>query len=55
REIQDMDVDELFKRLQLEEHLSPSRHVGIYAIVEKMIERATALSDLQPQAGHKTG
>ncbi|MCU7933848.1 MAG: SufE family protein [Candidatus Thiodiazotropha sp. (ex Dulcina madagascariensis)] len=55
REIQDMDVDELFKRLQLEEHLSPSRHVGIYAIVEKMIERATALSDLQPQAGQKTG
>jgi cysteine desulfuration protein SufE len=39
-EIDGMDVDGLFKRLQLEEHLSPSRHVGIYAIVDKMRERA---------------
>jgi cysteine desulfuration protein SufE len=39
-EIRTMDVDSLFKRLQLEEHLSPSRHVGIYAIVDKMLERA---------------
>jgi cysteine desulfuration protein SufE len=43
-EIHIMDVDGLFKRLQLEEHLSPSRHVGIYAIVDKMIERAEALN-----------
>ena len=43
-EIQGLDVDALFKRLQLEEHLSPSRHVGIYAIVHKMVERAEALS-----------
>jgi len=42
-EIRGMDVDGLFKRLQLEEHLSPSRHVGIYAIVDKMIERAEAV------------
>ena len=42
-EIRNMDVDGLFKRLQLEEHLSPSRHVGIYAIVDKMIERAQAV------------
>ncbi|MGD8590565.1 MAG: SufE family protein [Chromatiales bacterium] len=42
-EIRSTDVDGLFKRLQLEEHLSPSRHVGIYAIVDKMIERAEAL------------
>jgi cysteine desulfuration protein SufE len=42
-EIREMDVDGLFKRLQLEEHLSPNRHVGIYAIVEKMLERAAAL------------
>ena len=39
-EINHTDVDGLFKRLQLEEHLSPSRHVGIYAIVDKMRERA---------------
>ncbi|MEW8296625.1 MAG: SufE family protein [Candidatus Thiodiazotropha sp.] len=43
-EIRGLDVDSLFRRLKLEEHLSPSRHVGIYAIVEKMIERAEALS-----------
>ncbi len=43
-EINAMDVDGLFKRLQLEEHLSPSRHVGIYAIVDKMRERATEVT-----------
>ncbi len=42
-EIEQMDVDRLFSRLQLEEHLSPNRHVGIYAIVDKMRERAAAL------------
>jgi cysteine desulfuration protein SufE len=42
-EIQNMDLDTLFKRLRLEEHLSPNRHVGIYAIVDKMVERATTL------------
>ncbi|MES9992009.1 MAG: SufE family protein [Candidatus Thiodiazotropha sp.] len=46
-EIRSFDVDSLFRRLKLEEHLSPSRHVGIYAIVEKMIERAEALSKLK--------
>ncbi|MBW9263213.1 MAG: SufE family protein [Candidatus Thiodiazotropha sp. (ex. Lucinisca nassula)] len=46
-EIRGMDVDSLFKRLHLEEHLSPSRHVGIYAIVDKMVERAAALIDGQ--------
>ncbi|MES9861662.1 MAG: SufE family protein [Candidatus Thiodiazotropha sp. LLP2] len=42
--IQEMDVDGLFKRLRLEEHLSPNRHVGIYAIVDKMVERAAVVS-----------
>jgi cysteine desulfuration protein SufE len=42
-EIQCMDVDRLFKRLRLEEHFSPKRHVGIYAIVDKMVERAEAV------------
>jgi cysteine desulfuration protein SufE len=46
-EIRSMDVDSLFKRLKLEEHLSPNRHVGIYALVEKMIERAEALSSAE--------
>ncbi len=40
QEIREMDVDGLFKRLQLEDHLSPQRHVGIYAIVDKLRERA---------------
>jgi len=35
-EIEDTDVDDLFTGLQLEEHLSPNRHVGVYAIVNKM-------------------
>jgi cysteine desulfuration protein SufE len=35
-EIEAMDVDELFEGLQLQEHLSPNRHVGVYAIVNKM-------------------
>lgn len=39
-EIQQLDVDEFFTRLQLDEHLSPNRHVGIYAIVELMKKQA---------------
>ena len=35
-EIEVLDVDALFTGLQLEEHLSPNRHVGVYAIVNKM-------------------
>lgn len=34
------DVDALFKGLKLEEHLSPTRHFGIYAIVEMMKQQA---------------
>jgi cysteine desulfuration protein SufE len=47
-EIQHLDVERVFKRLRLEEHLSPNRHVGIYAIVEKMVERATTLMTAEP-------
>ncbi len=43
-DIHELDVDSLFKRLRLEENLSPNRHVGIYAIVDKMLERAEALT-----------
>ena len=35
-EVDRLDVDELFTRLHLDEHLSPNRHVGIYAIVALM-------------------
>lgn len=43
-EIEDLDVDELFQGLHLEEHLSPNRHVGVYAIVEKMKHQARTLA-----------
>jgi cysteine desulfuration protein SufE len=43
-DIHELDVDSLFTRLRLEENLSPNRHVGIYAIVDKMLERAEALT-----------
>jgi len=41
--IERLDVDELFSRLHLDEHLSPSRHVGVYAIVGLMKEQARRL------------
>lgn len=40
-EILALDFDGLFEGLKLAEHLSPSRHVGIYAIVEKIREQAS--------------
>lgn len=42
-EIEQLDVDELFSRLNLDEHLSPNRHVGVYAIVELMKRQAREL------------
>jgi len=43
-EIDALDVDALFQGLHLEEHLSPNRHVGVYAIVEKLKGQARAFS-----------
>jgi cysteine desulfuration protein SufE len=42
-ELECLDVDEFFDRLQLGEHLSPNRHVGVYAIVELMKQQARNL------------
>jgi len=42
-EIEQLDLDELFTRLNLDEHLSPNRHVGVYAIVELMKQQARNL------------
>ena len=39
-EIEAIDMDEVFERLQLGEHLSPNRHVGVYAIVDLMKKQA---------------
>ena len=44
-EIQALDLDEVFERLHLDEHLSPNRHVGVYAIVGLMKEQAAALAE----------
>jgi len=42
-EIEQLDVDELFTRLNLDEHLSPNRHIGVYAIVELMKQQVHTL------------
>ncbi len=44
-EIQNLDVDALFTGLRLEDHLSPNRHVGVYAIVGKMKSQAQAYAN----------
>ncbi len=40
-QIKQLDVDEMFERLSLDDHLSPNRHVGIYGIVELMKQQLT--------------
>ncbi len=49
REVEALDVDEVFERLNLDEHLSPNRHVGVYAIVELMRSQARELARKQSQ------
>ena len=44
--IEKMDVDELFERLQLNEHLSPNRHVGVYAIVALMKQQVNEMNSV---------
>ena len=39
-QIQHLDMDEIFERLNLAEHLSPNRHVGVYAIFGLMQQKA---------------
>ncbi len=38
--IQALDMDEIFRGLHLDEHLSPSRHVGVYAMFNLMKQKA---------------
>ncbi len=42
QEVEELDTDAMFDRLHLFENLSPTRHVGVYAIVEKMKAQARA-------------
>ena len=51
-EIQQLDLDEVFQRLRLDEHLSPNRHVGVYAIVDLMKQQAAALSGQVPHVAN---
>jgi cysteine desulfuration protein SufE len=51
QEVQELDVDALFERLGLAEHLSPQRHVGMYAMVEKMRAMARDYAEM-PRAGN---
>lgn len=46
--IEAIDMDEVFETLQLGEHLSPNRHVGIYAIVDLMKSQARNLRAEKP-------
>ncbi|RTZ81051.1 MAG: SufE family protein [Gammaproteobacteria bacterium] len=42
-EIEQLDLDDFFKRLKLDENLSPNRHFGVYALVELMKKQAREL------------
>lgn len=39
-QIAGLDMDDIFHSLQLDEHLSPSRHVGVYAMFDLMKRKA---------------
>ena len=39
-QIQALNMDEIFQRLNLDEHLSPNRHVGVYAMFDLMKQKA---------------
>lgn len=44
QQIQALDMDEIFRGLKLDEHLSPSRHVGVYAMFDLMKQKAAQLA-----------
>lgn len=48
--IHQLDLDEIFQRLRLDAHLSPNRHVGVYAMVDLMKKQALELADEQQRA-----
>ena len=47
QQIQQIDMDEIFQRLNLEDHLSPNRHVGVYAMFELMKQQAAQVEASQ--------
>jgi len=48
-ELDELDVDEVFERLDLDDHLSPNRHVGVYAMVQMMKAQARQVAAKQSQ------
>lgn len=44
--IEQMDVDKIFEQLRLDKHLSPNRHVGVYAIVALMKQQVHTLESV---------
>ena len=44
QQIQQIDMDEIFRRLSLDDHLSPNRHVGVYAMFDLMKQKVAALN-----------
>ena len=44
QEIKEIEVEEIFAKLGLQEHLSPSRRNGLFSMVEKIKDYAAALS-----------
>lgn len=51
QEIADLDLDDLFAKLHLAEHLSPNRHFGIYSLVEKMKTQALEAGEPPREVG----
>ena len=43
QEIEEFDADAEFEKLGLFEHLSPSRHVGVYAMVQRVKRQVSAI------------
>lgn len=36
KDVLEIDIDDIFSQLGLDEHLSPNRHIGMYAMVEML-------------------
>ena len=47
QEIEEFDADAEFEKLGLFEHLSPSRHVGVYAMVQRVKRQVSAIEPTQ--------
>ena len=48
-EIEALDTDAEFEKLGLFEHLSPSRHVGVYAMVQRVKRQVAAIETTQSE------